>query len=103
MSWMRIEKSTSPQEEQKLRRLNAIGFGFVAMGAIAATAMDFAKGNEWVGGRHLAMALLFGLLAYKGSNWWSGSSLGLRLLVVGALLLYIALYVVQVIVPLIRN
>lgn len=103
MPWYKLEKTSSQQEEQKLRLLSAIFGGFVAIGAIFAAAMDFAAGKGWVGARHLAMALLFIILAYKGPKWWSSIAVGVRVLIMGAILVYVALYIVQVIVPLNGN
>lgn len=100
MPWYKRE--STPQEERKLRIFFAVLFGVVALATLMAAVQDFSDGKGWVGGRRLVGAFLFGLLAAKGPELWSRGTLGIKLLAVGAFLLYAVLYTLQVIVPFAR-
>lgn len=103
MPWARTEGKSTPEGEREPRSPLGILYGFIGIMIVIEAAMDISEGKGWVGARHLAMGLLFTLSAYKGPATWSSSSIGTRLLAVGAGLVYIVLYLMQVIVPLTRN
>ena len=95
-------RSTTGQEERQLRIFFAVLFTFVAIAALITAAREFSDGESWDGARHLVMALLCGLLAAKGPQLRSSGTAGVRLLVIGAFLVYLVLWIFHVVVPLTR-
>ena len=99
--WLRQvqeEHGQAPKEQVALR----IGYVFVAAAAVVIAGRYFGEGKSWVGARHLVLALLFGLLAALGAQLRSSNGVRARLLVAGVLLVYLVMYAVQVLVPLVR-
>lgn len=103
MAWNYQKEGHSTAEESRtLRIFFAVLFSFGALGAVIAGALDFSGGAPWVGVRHLAMALQFSVLAAKGPQLWASRAVGARLLFGVAFLVYLVLFVIQVVVPLVR-
>lgn len=96
----------APNQDQDPERLSRAAKGvivfriasaFVGTSALFLAALAFSGGGSWVKtSRHLAMAILFGLLAAKGPQVTSASR-GVKLLVIAAGLVYLILQVVQIV------
>lgn len=100
MAWnVDSSRDSSAPDGERWRRLILIVLAGLA--AIAA-ALSFADGEGPVGVGKLMLALLLILLVVKGPQLRSSSAVGLKLLVVGTVLLDMVLYIVPDIVTLLR-